>query len=111
MLIDWFTVAAQAINFLLLVWLLKRFLYRPVLAAIDEREKRIAVQLQDAQSKKAEALQEQAVFQRKNEDFDRRRSQLFLEATDAVQAERQKLLEAARRDAETPPLETGKERL
>ena len=42
MLIDWFTVAAQAVNFLLLVWLLKRFLHKPVLAAIDEREKRIA---------------------------------------------------------------------
>ena len=45
MLIDWFTVAAQAVNFLILVWLLKRFLYKPVLAAIDEREKRIATQL------------------------------------------------------------------
>jgi F-type H+-transporting ATPase subunit b len=39
MLIDWFTVAAQAINFLILVWLLKRFLYKPVLNAVDAREK------------------------------------------------------------------------
>jgi F-type H+-transporting ATPase subunit b len=38
MLIDWFTVGAQAVNFLILVWLLKRFLYRPVLAAVDARE-------------------------------------------------------------------------
>ena len=45
MLIDWFTVAAQAVNFLILVWLLKRFLYKPVLAAVDEREKRITAQL------------------------------------------------------------------
>ena len=35
MLIDWFTVGAQAVNFLILVWLLQRFLYQPVLAAID----------------------------------------------------------------------------
>ena len=40
--IDWFTVVAQAINFLILVWLLKRFLYKPILHAIDEREKGIA---------------------------------------------------------------------
>ena len=99
MLIDWFTVAAQAINFLLLVWLLKRFLYRPVLAAIDDREKRIAVQLQDAERKRAEAVKEQADFKHKNEEFERQRSQLLLEATNAAQAERQKLLEAARRDA------------
>ena len=38
--INWFTVAAQAINFLILVWLLKRFLYKPILHAIDERETR-----------------------------------------------------------------------
>lgn len=101
MLIDWFTVAAQAINFLLLVWLLKRFLYRPVLAAIDEREKRIAAQLQDAEKKQADAVREQADFQHKNEEFERQRSQLLLEAANAVQAERQKLLEAARRDAES----------
>ena len=62
MLIDWFTVAAQAVNFLILVWLLKRFLYKPVLAAIDEREKRIETQLQDAEKKKTEALQEQTDF-------------------------------------------------
>ena len=39
MLINWFTVFAQAINFLILVWLLKQFLYKPVLHAIDERRK------------------------------------------------------------------------
>ena len=53
MLINWFTVIAQAINFLILVWLLKRFLYKPILKAIDEREKRIATQLADAEDKKA----------------------------------------------------------
>ena len=42
MLIDWFTVGAQALNFIILVWLLKRFLYKPMLSAIDAREKRIA---------------------------------------------------------------------
>ena len=39
MLIDWFTICAQALNFLILVWLMKRFLYKPILHAIDEREK------------------------------------------------------------------------
>jgi len=100
MLIDWFTVAAQAVNFLILVWLLKRFLYKPVLAAIDEREKRIAMQLQDAEKKKAEALREQADYLRKNEEFERQRSALLLEATNAAKTERERLLEAARQDSE-----------
>ncbi|HEY4789048.1 MAG TPA: hypothetical protein VIH57_23530, partial [Bacteroidales bacterium] len=68
MLIDWFTVAAQLINFLVLVWLLKRFLYKPVLKAIDEREKRIVMQLQEAENKKAEADREREEFQRKNNE-------------------------------------------
>ena len=35
--IDWFTVVAQILNFLVLVWILKRVLYGPVLRAIAER--------------------------------------------------------------------------
>jgi len=100
MLIDWFTVAAQAVNFLVLVWLLKRFLYKPVLAAIDEREKKIASQLQDAEKKKAEALKEQTDFQHKNEEFDQQRVGLLSEATKAAKTERDKLMEASRKDAD-----------
>jgi F-type H+-transporting ATPase subunit b len=52
MLIDWFTVGAQVLNFLILVWLMKRFLYKPILHAIDAREKRIAAELADADAKR-----------------------------------------------------------
>lgn len=100
MLIDWFTVAAQAINFLVLVWLLKRFLYKPVLAAIDEREKRIVALLADAENKKAEALKEQTDFARKNEELEQQRSALLLDATNAAKTEREKLVATARKDAE-----------
>ena len=37
MQIDWITVSAHIVNFLILVWLLKRFLYRPVIRAMDRR--------------------------------------------------------------------------
>jgi F-type H+-transporting ATPase subunit b len=47
-LIDWFTVGAQLLNFLILVWLMKRFLYQPVLDAIAAREQKIAAELADA---------------------------------------------------------------
>ena len=80
--IDWFTVVAQAINFLILVWLLKRFLYKPILHAIDEREKGIAAQLAEAEAKKAEAQKERDDFQHKNEAFDQERAALLKKATD-----------------------------
>jgi F-type H+-transporting ATPase subunit b len=48
MSIDWITVAAQLVNFLILVWLLKRFLYRPILDGIDAREAAIAARMSEA---------------------------------------------------------------
>lgn len=101
MLIDWFTVGAQVLNFVVLVWLLKHFLYKPILDAIDAREQKIAAQLADAQAKKAEAKEEQKEFQRKNDDFERQRTVLLTKATDDANAERQRLIEAARQAADT----------
>jgi len=96
MLIDWFTIAAQALNFLILVWLMKRFLYKPILNAIAEREKKIAAQLADADKKKAEAQEESEEFKRKNSEFDTQRSALLTKATDEANAQRQRLLDEAR---------------
>jgi F-type H+-transporting ATPase subunit b len=100
MLIDWFTIVAQVINFLILVWLLKRYLYKPILNAIDEREKRIAKELADADAKKAEAKAERDGFQHKNEAFDQQRAALLGKATDEAKAERKRLLDEARQAAE-----------
>ena len=100
MLIDWFTVGAQALNFLILVWLMKRFLYKPVLHAIDEREKRIAAELADAAAKKAEAEKAREEFQHKNETFDQQRAALLSKATDEANTERQRLLDDARKAAD-----------
>ena len=100
MLINWFTVCAQAINFLILVWLLKRFLYKPILHAIDEREKGIAAQLASAEAKTAEAQKDRDDFQHKNEAFDKERAALLKKATDDASAERQRLLDEAKKDAD-----------
>jgi F-type H+-transporting ATPase subunit b len=96
MLIDWFTVIAQAINFLILVWLMKRFLYKPILHAIEEREKQVAAELASADKKKAEAQKERDEFQHKNEEFDQQRAALLSQATEEANAERQRLFDEAR---------------
>lgn len=101
MLIDWFTVGAQALNFLILVWLMKRFLYKPILDAIDAREKRIAAELSDADAKRAEVQKERDEFQHKNDEFDQQRAALLSQAMDEANAERQRLLDEARRAADT----------
>ena len=99
MLIDWFTVGAQILNFLILVWLMRHFLYKPIVHAIDEREKRIATELANADKKKTEAQKESDEFKHKNEEFDQQRAALLSKATDDAQAERQRLLDEARQAA------------
>jgi F-type H+-transporting ATPase subunit b len=100
MLIDWFTVGAQAVNFVVLVWLMKRFLYKPILHAIDARENRIAAELAEADANKAEAQCERDEFQAKNEELDRQRASLMIRAADEAKAERLRLLEEARQAAD-----------
>jgi len=100
MLIDWFTVVAQVINFLILVWLLKRFLYRPILNAIDAREQRIDAQLADADNKKLQAEKERDEFHRRNEEFDRQRDAYLSQMKDEAKAERQRLFDMARQESD-----------
>ena len=85
MLIDWFTVVAQIVNFLVLIALLKHFLFGRIVQAIDAREKAIAARLAEAEEKNAVAARE-------------------METCRVLAAEHQQkcdaLLEQARRDAE-----------
>jgi F-type H+-transporting ATPase subunit b len=99
-LIDWFTVGAQVLNFIILVLLLKRFLYKPILDAIDAREQRIAAELASAHGKETEAEQERDRFRQKNDEIDRQRAGLLSQAADEASAERQRLLQEARQAAD-----------
>ena len=56
--------------------------------------------MQDAEKKKAEALKEQTDFLHKNDEFERQRAALLLEATNSGKTERDRLLETARTDSE-----------
>ena len=101
MLIDWFTVGAQALNFLILVWLMKRFLYKPILDAIDVREKRIAARTGGRRRQNKRRPKRSATnSSRKTSEFDRQRTALLSKATEEAKAERQRLLDEARKAAE-----------
>ena len=82
MLIDLFTLAAQIVNFVVLVWLLKRFLWGKVVKAIDERETRIAARLADADRKAAEA-------DRRTKELDASAAELAVQRTELLNRARQ----------------------
>lgn len=100
MLIDWFTVGAQVINFLILVWLLKRYLYKPVLDAIDTREAGIAKTVADAAAAKSTAQDERDAFAQKNKAIEDSKAALLASATVEANTERDRLLAEARKVAD-----------
>jgi F-type H+-transporting ATPase subunit b len=99
--INWFTVIAQVLNFFILVWLLKKFLYKPILKAIDDREDKITAKLKDAEHKKAEAKKEQEDYQEKNRTFDEDKKSRLVKLKSETDEERQKLMDQARAEAES----------
>ncbi len=101
MLFDWITLVAQLVNFIVLVWLLKRFLYKPILDAIDERESLIARQLLAAEAIKADANKELENYHKKNSEINQQHHKLLTNAISEVNAEKKKLLEQTRLEVES----------
>jgi F-type H+-transporting ATPase subunit b len=95
MLVDWFTVAAQAVNFIVLMALMKRFLYRPILGALDARERRITAELADARAAAAAARAEREAYEARRAALEAEREALLHAATAEAARERARLLHAA----------------
>jgi F-type H+-transporting ATPase subunit b len=96
MQIDWLTVAAQVVNFLVLVFLLRRFLYRPVVEAMARRERRIAERMADAAEREKAATERKAEYTRELDALMAVRDERIAAAERDAEAERHKLLEEAR---------------
>jgi F-type H+-transporting ATPase subunit b len=100
MQLDWFTTVAQIVNFLILVALLKRFLYGPIVRAMNSREAHIAARLHEAEDKLAVAERQTALYHDRLHELDARRDALLVQAKEDAEAQRQHLLEQARQDVQ-----------
>ena len=100
MLIDWFTLIAQLINFLILAWLLKRFLYHPIVTALDAREKKIASELQHAAMVEEEARKSMEAWKQKNDELEKQRTQIMQQAAKEADDKKTELLNDARKEYE-----------
>lgn len=98
MLIDWFTVLSQVINFLILVFLLKHFLYGRIISAMDAREQKIASRLLEADNKRVEAEQERELYRQKNKEFDETHEEMLRKDKEETEANRKILTEKAREE-------------
>lgn len=100
MLIDWFTVTAQIVNFLILVALLKHFLFNPIVNAMRERRERIDTSLDDARKREEEAHEQLQMYRKRNQEFEEKRNQMLLAAEEEARRKGEEFLEQARKQAD-----------
>lgn len=96
MSIDWITVAAQIANFLVLVWLLKRFLYRPIIDGIDAREAEISRRMAEAGMAQEKAREAEAQYREQHAHLLSSQDNQVAQALRESQGQRDKLLAEAR---------------
>lgn len=100
MQIDWLTVAAQAVNFLILVWLLKRFLYGPVIRAMDKREQRIRERLDSAAKREQAAEDEAERYRSQQQELERTREDALAEARRDAEETRRSMKQSAQEEVD-----------
>ena len=92
--LNWSTFVLEIINFLILVWILKRFLYKPVLEVIRRRQANIQKNLDDAQALQENATVMEAKYKNRLAEWENERNVLYTELEEEIEAERHKRLEA-----------------
>lgn len=97
---DWFTLIAQIVNFLILIGLLKYFLYDRILSAMDRREESIAERWDEAKDAKERAEEEIQKYRSQQEELDRRREHFLADAREDAETERKRLVEEARHEVD-----------
>lgn len=100
MLIDWFTVAAQFVNFLILIALLKYFLFDRVVRAMEEREKRIASRMEEAERTKGDLEKERERYEEMRRSLEQEREEILSKARREAAEERKELARSARDDVD-----------
>jgi F-type H+-transporting ATPase subunit b len=100
MQIDWVTVIAQIVNFLILVWLLKRFLYGPIVKAMEDRQGRIAAEMEEAKQREQEAEEEAHEHREKRRELEEQHEERMRAAERAAQEHREELMNEAREEVE-----------
>lgn len=99
MQIDWWTLGLQTINFLIVIWLLSRFLYRPIRKIIEEREAADKAASDAAAQKLEDAEKIRRIYEEKTAQFAREQAERDAAFHKTLEEDRAKTLEATRKEA------------
>ena len=101
MLLDWFTIFAQVLNFFVLIALLRLFLYKPIVGAMQERREHVAQETLALRESKAESQSLNMELRRKQEDLDNREAEVMAEIHAEAERLREQAMDSARGEVET----------
>lgn len=100
MQISWWTFALQIVNFLILVWLLQRFLYRPVRDILEKRKQLSTQAFAEADKAKKEAEAAQRHYEEARAALAEERQEMLDAAHRSIEGDRAKTLDEAREQTE-----------
>jgi F-type H+-transporting ATPase subunit b len=92
---DWWTLALQTVNVLVLIWILGRYFFRPVADVVAKRQAGANKLLSDAAAAKKEAADARADVDKMRGEIGAERERLIAEAQKAAQSEKESLLAKA----------------
>jgi len=97
MQIDWTTLVLEVINFLALVWVLKRFLYKPVMETLAARQARVEGKLADARAIENSARDLQLQYERRLADWDDEKAKARAQLDNDLLLERNRQMQALKK--------------
>lgn len=100
MIIDWYTVVMQIINFMILVFLLRRFLYGPIIEAMDARESKIVGREEEAAARERDAVEQCRALRLQRHRLQQQEESLLQQARSSAHETRQELLREVRREVD-----------
>jgi F-type H+-transporting ATPase subunit b len=100
MLIDWFTVGAQVVNFLILLVLLKIFLFDRIKQAMDQRENNIKERFDKAGEQEAKAKETRDTYEKKTQSLQDEWDARLKEADKEAKERRESLIKEAREEVD-----------
>jgi F-type H+-transporting ATPase subunit b len=98
--IDWWTLGLQTINLVVLVWILSRFLFRPIADIIRRRQATAAELLSQAAAERAQAGEEERAAEQDKQAAEKARGTVLQSAAKEAGAEKAHILDAARQEAD-----------
>lgn len=100
MQLDWFTLVAQLVNFLILLFLLRRLLYGPITKVMAERQARVTAHLSEAKAREAEADGALVELEQKLHAVEETRKDVLEQAFEEAETTKRDLVKAARAEVE-----------